>query len=149
MSVLSAIPGVSQARAAWAAGKAWFFVGAALAILGMGFYLGHHWAGVATAQQVTKTQAAEAARDSWKAASEGWQLAAQRWEARYKADEKAAAARAAQAGRILSQLNADKTKADQAARAWQARYQQGVTTPDCLAVEKLVAESKCAVFKGY
>jgi len=146
MNPLLAIPGVAQAKAAFVAGKVWFYVGAAVLLFLLGAYCGHRWEASATAEQKVETTKAESARDAWRASSDSWEKAANAWSARYKADEAQRAEYARQAGKTLEELARLEAAAHRQQAEWQRKFEAAKASPDCL---ELLKDSKCAAFRSY
>lgn len=143
---LKAIPGVAQAKAALAAGKAWIWLCCALAVFAFGAYCGIRW-------DQGKVEEAKRERDNarndviaWQQASQGWQGAAEKWAARYKADEEHDKQMAQQANRILADLEEMGRRAQAQQADWNKRFTAAKKSPACA---ELLKETQCAAFSGY
>lgn len=121
-------------------------VGCLLALLGTGFYGGYKWQADEVADARNATTRALRLRDEWQVRADQFETANGKWAARFAADEKAAADRAAKAGRILADLEAQREKSEREAAAWAQRYADAQKRPDCAALMK---DSTCPIFADY
>lgn len=146
MIALNAIPGAGQAKALWAVAKGWVLLGAAISLIGAGFYAGHHWASGETQAALRKADKATMDAGAWKQASEGWKGVADHWQAKYNTDEKTRKEYADQAQAILKRL----ATMEEAARArkakWDRDFEAAKRNPNCA---ELLKETTCSVFAGY
>lgn len=146
MSALSAIPGVATARLAFAAGKAWAWVGAVLVLIAFGFYFGNLFGTRGKAQVEIELESVKADRNEWRTAADSWKSVADHWQKRNEEDQRVRDAQRKEAEAILKRLNEMEVQQKAAQKAWLNRFNAAAISPECAELRK---ETKCSVFSDY
>jgi hypothetical protein len=140
------IPAIATAKAAFAAGKVWFLLGAALVLFGIGMAAGIKWENGETQEALRERDSAIVQRDNWKSATASLQRAVNLWEQRAAADKHAQQEARKQADKVLKDLAKKKAQAERDEAEWRKRYAAAVKSPDCA---ELLKVTKCAAFRSY
>lgn len=140
------IPAIATAKAAFAAGKVWFILAAAVILIGIGAMAGSRWQKGETQEALRERDQAITQRDNWKTATASLQRAVNLWEQKDAADRHAQQEARKQADRVLKELDARRVKAERDEAEWRKRYAEAVKSPDCA---ELLKVTKCAAFRSY
>ena len=143
---LNAVPGVAQARAAFAAGKAWAWVAAVLVLIGFGFYFGNLFGARGKANVEIQLESVKADRNEWRTAADSWKMVSAKWQERNEEDERRRDAQREEAEAILKRLSEMEAQQKAEEQAWRKRFTAAASSPECAELRKV---TKCPVFADY